>query len=167
MCVCVYSKGSMSKVLEILIAFGGAYYYYLMYIAPANSSNSASSVKRATTGQPLPPPPPPPPPPPSRTASATTRPAGSSPARITRANCLQEALRLLQNSDLEPRRDGKSFRSLVDHAGGWAQVPSGCSVASGRGSWVVHWNERGGINQADGWTRVCHGLRFAAEGKPC
>ena len=156
----------MSKVIVILIAFGGAYYYYLMYIAPANSSNSASSVKRATTGQPLPPPPPPPPPP-SRTASATTRPAGSSPARITRANCLQEALRLLQNSDLEPRRDGKSFRSLVDHADGWAQVPSGCSVASGRGSWVVHWNERGGINQADGWTRVCHGLRFAAEGKPC
>ena len=111
-------------------------------------------------------------------ASATTRPVpvpsqsatASSPAQtnpITHTNCLQVALQLLQNSGREPRRDGKSFRTLIDHAGGWAQVPSGCSVASGRGSWVVHWNERKGINQMGGWTRVCPGPRLAAEGQSC
>ena len=159
-----------SRLLIVVLILGALWWLYRRgYLQPPHPQQLSPS---ATTRPPVPVPSVsasattrPPVPVPSATASSSSPPAQTNP--ITHTICLQEALQLLQNSGLEPRRDGKSFRTLIDHAGGWAQVPSGCSVASGRGSWVVHWNERKGINQMGGWTRVCPGPRLAAEGQSC
>ena len=172
-----------SRLVIVVLILGALWWLYRQgYLQPPHpqpQSQSASattrpvrvpSVSASATNRPVPVL--------SVSASATTRlvpvhsqsATAGSPAQtnpITHTNCLQVALQLLQARGLDPQRDGKSFRTLKDSAGGWAGVPSGCSVASGRGSWVVHWNEHKGINQKGGWTRVCPGPRLAAEGQSC